>query len=87
MKIFEFINNENYIDIIDEFIFWDGDEWMFPDSEGGDIHIGAIVGKGNLREFKKISKIIVDKLNERGVDVDNYELEFNKIIKEITKEF
>jgi hypothetical protein len=86
MKIFEFINNENYIDIIDEFIFWDGDEWMFPDSEGGDIHIGAIVGKGNLPEFKKISKIIVDKLNEREVGVDNYELEFNKIIKEITKE-
>jgi hypothetical protein len=84
MKIFEFINNNNHIDIIDRFIFWDGDEWMFPDSEGGDIHIGAIIGSENLPEYKKISKIIVDKLNERGVGVDKYEEEFSKIVKEIT---
>jgi hypothetical protein len=85
MKIFEFVNNENYIDIIDQFIFWDGDEWMFPDSEGGDTHIGAIIGEENLPEYKKISQIIVDKLNKRGVRVDNYKDEFHKIIKEIIK--
>jgi hypothetical protein len=84
MKIFEFVNSDKYIDIIDQFIFWDGDEWMFPDSEGGDIHISDIIGYDNLTEYKKLSKIVVDKLNERGVDVSNYEEEFNRIIKEMT---
>jgi hypothetical protein len=83
MKIFEFISNDNHIDIIDQFIFWDGDEWMFPDSEGGDIHIGDIIGSENLPEYKKISKIIVDKLNERGVDPYDYISGFNDIIKEL----
>ena len=57
MKILELIKNENYIKTIDSLIFFDVDTWMFPDSDGSDIFIGNIIGKVNLPEYKKISKI------------------------------
>jgi hypothetical protein len=37
-----------------------------------------------LKYFKqKISKLIVDKLNERNVNPENYESSFKEIIKEL----
>jgi hypothetical protein len=66
------------LEIVDRFIFWDGDEWMFVDHE----YIITIVGEENILEHNRISKLIVDELNKRKVHPYKFEKGFNKILKD-----
>ena len=80
MKLFEFLNNRNNIQIVKRFIFFDN-VWSFPDSESSDLYIISLIGKENIEEYKNTSKIIVDKLNSESIDPNDFENSFSKIIK------
>ena len=59
MKLYEFVNNNNNIQIVKRFIFFD-EKWSFPDSESSDEYISGIIGEENLEEYKKISISIIN---------------------------
>jgi hypothetical protein len=82
MKLYEFVNNNNNIEIVKRLIFFD-EEWSFPNSKSSDEYISGIIGNEKIEEYKKISKIIVDELNKNLIEPHDFESSFKKIIKEL----
>ena len=83
-KLFEFINNDElYKSIISEIkmlIFYD-EKWMFP-------FIGFDIMEKSLEikissDVKFLVEQIVNEMNLRGVDPENWEDDFYKILKEL----
>lgn len=70
MKIFEFVNDSNYlIDKMEELIYFD-EKWMFPQYN---IIEFLEVDSEVPNDFIKIGNKIVNELNRQNVDPDKYE--------------
>ena len=82
MKLYEFVNNNNNIQIVKRFIFFD-EKWSFPDSESSDEYISGIIGEENLEEYKKISISIINKLNNDDIEPHDFEKSFYRIVNEL----
>lgn len=82
MKLYEFVNNNNNIQIVKRFIFFD-EKWSFPDSESSDEYISGIIGEENLEEYKKISISIINKLNNNDIEPYDFEKSFYRIVNEL----
>ena len=82
MKLYEFVNNNNNIQIVKRFIFFD-EKWSFPDSETSDEYISGIIGEENLEEYKKISISIINKLNNDDIEPYDFEKSFYRIVNEL----
>lgn len=82
MKLYEFVNNNNNIQIVKRFIFFD-EKWSFPDSESSDEYISGIIGEENLEEYKKISISIINKLNNDDIEPYDFEKSFYRIVNEL----
>lgn len=84
MKIFEFIKNDDPLILkLKELIYFD-EVWMFP-GENVYTYLSTILDKEIPDEFKKISKDIVEELNKRSVAVEDFDVEYENIIKGIFK--
>ena len=82
MKLYEFVNNNNNIQIVKRFIFFD-EKWSFPDSEPSDEYISGIIGEENLEEYKKISISLINKLNNDDIEPYDFEKSFYRIVNEL----
>lgn len=82
MKLYEFVNNNNNIQIVKRFIFFD-EKWSFPDSESSYEYISGIIGEENLEEYKKISISIINKLNNDDIEPYDFEKSFYIIVNEL----
>lgn len=76
MKIFEFVNNDNKQEVfklLDGFLFFDGDVWMFPNSHEFISNVVRDVIK--VDDFIKLGLKLVDNLNKINIDVSDYDVD------------
>jgi hypothetical protein len=67
MKIYEFLNNDETINKIDELIYFD-EKWIFPE-----YNLKEYLEIDDFESFYKLAKIIVNELNSRNIDPDEYD--------------
>ena len=76
MKIFEFVNNDNkkkVFKLLDGFLFFDGDVWMFPNSHEFISNVVRDVIK--VDDFIRLGLKLVDNLNKMNIDVSDYDVD------------
>jgi hypothetical protein len=73
-KIFEFVNNDNkqkVLQLLDGFLFFDGDIWIFPDSHE---FISNVVSDFiQVDDFMNLGYKLADSLNKKNIDVLYYD--------------
>ena len=67
MKIYEFLNNDETINKIDELIYFD-EKWTFPE-----YNLKEYLEIDDFESFYKLAKKIVNELNSRNIDPDEYD--------------
>jgi hypothetical protein len=67
MKIYEFLNNDETINKIDELIYFD-EKWIFPE-----YNLKEYLEIDDFESFYKLAKKIVNELNSRNIDPDEYD--------------
>lgn len=67
MKIYEFLNNDETINKIDELIYFD-EKWIFPE-----YNLKEYLEIDDFESFYKLAKRIVNELNSRNIDPDEYD--------------
>lgn len=77
-RIYEFIENDikklEIFKFLDGFVFYDGDVWMFPDSNKDFIYnvVSDIISVDN---FIKLGNKLADNLNKMNIDVSDYDVD------------
>ena len=67
MKIYEFLNNDETINKIDELIYFD-EKWIFPE-----YNLKEYLEIDDFESFYKLAKKIVNELNSRNIDPNEYD--------------
>jgi hypothetical protein len=74
-KIFEFVNNDNkqkVFKLLDGFLFFDGDVWMFPNSHEFISNVVSDVIK--VDDFIKLGFKLAENLNKINIGVLDYDV-------------
>jgi hypothetical protein len=66
---------------IDELIYYQNEQWLFPGKDNLKKYLERSLEREIPEYFFIIANKIVDELNNKNVSIDDYEVEFPKILK------
>lgn len=85
MKLYEFINNNDFLLVkLKQLIYFD-EKWMFPNTNIVNSFLSKSLKTDIPKQFNVLSKKIVDELNKRNIPPSKFNINFDLILKEITK--
>lgn len=85
MKLYEFITNNDVLLIkLRQLIYFD-EKWMFPNINIVNSFLSKSLKTDIPKQFNVLSEKVVNELNERNISPSDFSVNFDIIIKEITK--